>query len=167
MADLETCPDCGLTLPAGSGEVHPYLGASASCWALYGEVLAREYADPRYMKVHRLTVDAYAAQHPGKPERRSIQSVWVHLAGLYLTLERGLRPDFVRRVMESIIERSDTLSWLEPPVAYGSTVADVVVAGDADGHAELVRRWADDVWAAWRNHQGTVRTTVDRHLARL
>lgn len=46
---LEKCDDCGVTLPAVEGPTHAYLGASPACWALYGEVLAREYSDPAYM----------------------------------------------------------------------------------------------------------------------
>lgn len=104
---LETCPDCGIVLPAVQGSTHEYLGASPSCWALYGEVLAREYGDPGLMQIHRLTVDAYAAQHPGRPGRRSTQSVWVHLAGLYLTVEKGLGSDFARRVIGMLTREAE------------------------------------------------------------
>ena len=90
-APLAACPGCGLVLPARDGPAHPYIGASPACWALFGELLAREYADPRYRRVHRTTVDAYATQHPGVPERRSVQSVALHLAGLLLVFEEGMR----------------------------------------------------------------------------
>ena len=30
--------------------------SSPACWAAYGEVLAREYSDPAYFQVHRLSV---------------------------------------------------------------------------------------------------------------
>ena len=46
VADVEICEDCGVVLPRREGPTHPYLGASSSCWALYGEILAREYSDP-------------------------------------------------------------------------------------------------------------------------
>ena len=73
------------------GPTHRYIGASAGCWALYGEVLAREYGDyALYVPVHRLTVDAYAAQHPGEASRRAVQSVAVHLIRLHFRLERDL-----------------------------------------------------------------------------
>src|SRR3954470_16111070 len=88
--ELEPCPGCGRLYPGSDGATHAYIGASAGCWARYGELLALEYGDARLMRWHRLTVDSYAAQHPGVPARRSAQSVHVHLAGLYLTLERGL-----------------------------------------------------------------------------
>ena len=62
---MTDCPGCGLELPQRDGPVHPYIGASAACWSLYGEVLTREYGDASYRSAHRLTLDAYAVQHPG------------------------------------------------------------------------------------------------------
>ena len=167
MEALEVCGDCGVALAQRPGPTHPYFGASPSCWALYGDVLAREYGNPLYMKVHRLTVDAYAAQHPGKPERRSIQSVWVHLAGLHLILEKGISHDFARRVIGAMTERSDSLSWLDPPARYNFTVADVARVGGAAEHAAAVRRWAEDVWASSSDHHGRVRAATETQLARL
>lgn len=165
---IETCSDCKAALPQQPGPVHSYLGASPSCWALYGEVLAREYASPELMKVHRLTVDAYAVQHPGAPERRSIQSVWVHLAGLYLVVERELSHDFARRVIGALAGESERLTWLSPPSNLGAiTVADVATAIDTDAHQEAVCRWARAAWAAWALHHQAVATIVDPVAARL
>ena len=128
--------------------------------------MAREYSDPHFMRVHRLTVDAYAAQHPGKPERRSTQSVWVHLTGLFLVLEKRLPDDHVRRVMSLITKEAGPLHWLEPPIRFGCTVGDVIQAPDAAAHAELVRQWADDVWRAWGAHHAAVRSFGENQLAR-
>jgi hypothetical protein len=41
-ASRTVCPGCGLVLPARGGATHDYLDASPECWALYGELLARE-----------------------------------------------------------------------------------------------------------------------------
>jgi hypothetical protein len=152
---LEVCGDCGIVLPRIERPSHPYLGASPSCWALYGEVLAREYSDPELMKVHRLTVDAYAAQHPGKPGPKATQSVWAHLSGLYLTVERCASPRFATRVLGAVTAISRDLPWLEPPESLGGiTVAHV--ASEPDGHAEAVQRWAREVWSAWACHHQRV-----------
>jgi hypothetical protein len=116
--------------------------------------------------IHRLTVDAYAAQHPGKAERRTIQSVWVHLAGLYLILERRLANDFVTRAIGALTKEAEPLVWLEPPERLGSvTVIDVVAASGAIEHEETVRRWARDVWEAWKPHHKAVQAKVSRILA--
>jgi hypothetical protein len=42
--------------------------------------------------VHPLTVDTYAVQHPGVPERRTSQSLALHLITLCLVIERGADP---------------------------------------------------------------------------
>ncbi len=161
---LERCPDCGIQLPAQGMPRHPYLGGSASCWALYTEVLAREYSEPLLMKSgHRLTVDAYCAQHPGKAERRTIQSVWVHLGGLYLTLERGLADDFARRIIGMLTRETGALAWLTPPPQLGDcTVVRVARAQSNAEHEEAVRVWARDVWGAWRPHHSAIKAMVSR-----
>ena len=87
---LQICGGCGSALPAISGPTHEYMSSSPACWGAFNTVLAREYADPELMKVHRLTVDAWAAQHPGDGSRRAIQSVGLHLARLMIQLETGL-----------------------------------------------------------------------------
>ncbi|WP_174284617.1 DUF5946 family protein [Sphingomonas bacterium] len=165
---VEICPDCGVALPFCDGSPHPYLGASASCWALYGHVLAREYQQAALMTIHRLTVDAYAAQHPGKPERRSIQSVWVHLAGLYLVVDRSLAPEFARRVIGALATQSEQLTWLTPPAQLGAiTVAHVAAAEQPADHINIVQNWAGSVWAAWKIHHPAIITLVDRMVRHL
>lgn len=88
-AELEPCRGCGALVPCGDGPTHRYIGASPGCWAVFGEVLAREYSDRRYWPVYQLTVDAYAVQHPGEPSRQTIQSAAIHLISLYSVLEAG------------------------------------------------------------------------------
>lgn len=84
------CPGCGARFPAFDGPVHEYMESSAGCWRAFGEVLAREYGNPKLLAIHRLSIDAYAVQHPGGASRQAVQSVGVHLARLCLFLERGL-----------------------------------------------------------------------------
>ena len=117
---LAVCPGCGLVLAVGDGPAHPYIGASAACWALFGELLAREYGDPRYRRVHRTTVDAYAAQHPGVAERRSVGSVAVHLGGLLLVLDEGVPSEHVTAWLRRMHAQSPEWRWLEPPRSPGA-----------------------------------------------
>jgi hypothetical protein len=166
MSGAIRCPGCGALVRDISGPTHAYLGASAGCWAVFGNILAKEYGEYRYPEpTHRLTVDTYAVQHPGTPERRSIQSVNGHLVSLFLVLERGLSAPEATRAMGQVLEHAPEFSWLDPPVPNGRlTVLDVVGARDLDEHTNLVAAWARDVWAAWAPHHDTVRTLVGRYL---
>jgi hypothetical protein len=89
----EECMWCKAKLPAIVGATHEYMESTPSYWAAFGRVIAKEYSDQQFFAVHRLTVDAYAVQHPGKQSRQSIQSVGVHLVRLCLFLEHGLEPE--------------------------------------------------------------------------
>ena len=165
---LETCPGCGVALPTVVGCAHAYIGSSPSCWAAYGELLAREYANADLMKVHRLTVDAYAAQHPGVPGRRSTQSVWVHLAGLYLTVERRLSHDFARQAIGKMTGKAESFQWLTPPEHRGNCkVTDVLAAESPTSYQAAVFRWAGEVWRAWGPHHRVIIEAADRAMAKL
>ncbi|MGH2792598.1 MAG: DUF5946 family protein [Actinomycetota bacterium] len=158
------CPGCGLVLPSTTGPTHPYIGSSPGCWALFGEILAREFNDPAYFRLHQVTVDTYAVQHPGVPERRSIQSVGLHLMTLCLVLEDGADPAAGPKLHKRMVTRP-TFHWLTPPEPIGSmTVEDVLEAQSASQHEELVESWARDVWDAWSPHHNTIRARLDQSL---
>jgi hypothetical protein len=164
MAGETPCPGCGLVLPEREGATHPYIGASPACWALFGEVLAREFGDPAYFRLHQLTVDTYAVQHPGEPERRSIQSVGLHLITLCLTLERGGDPSAGPTLHKRLANRA-RVEWLEPPRPNGRlTIADVQRASSVGQHEQAVGAWARDVWDAWELHYETIRGWIEREL---
>ena len=50
----DICAACGASVEQGKG----------GCLKLFEEILAREFSDYRYGRIHRLTVDAYSLQHP-------------------------------------------------------------------------------------------------------
>jgi Family of unknown function (DUF5946) len=85
---MERCA-CGAEFEAITGSTHPDMLSVPGCWKMYGEILAREYQDSRYMKSHRLTVDTYAAQHPGVDTAQARNSVGIHLTRLCLILDFG------------------------------------------------------------------------------
>ncbi len=156
---MPVCPDCRTDFPETDGPVHEYLGGSAGCWKAYGEVLAREYGDFRYMAHHRWTVDAYAAQHPGKPEPRSIASVHLHLMALHLLLERKLEPAAVTSALQAVtLDRKRRLEWLTPPKQSAAVcVADILRCETPEQHGVEVRAWADGVWRSWSAHHEAIR----------
>lgn len=155
------CKGCGGLFEDIQGPTHRYMESSPGCWAAYGEVLVREYSDPAYYGVHRLTVDAYAVQHPGQPSPQSIQSVAVHLISLYLVLERNVDMQRATLAMQTAIKPKGRFVWLTPPPSLGSiTVADVHQAKKIEEHLALVRTWVVSAWTAWSPHQATIRRWV-------
>ena len=132
--------------------------SSSGCWATYGEVLAREYEQPEFFRMHKFTVDAYAVQHPGRPSPQSIQSVAVHLIRLCLMLEEGAGAERATAFMQKAAASKTAFRWLDPPSLQGEiTVADIHRAASAEEHAALVRAWAELAWNAWSTHHETVR----------
>jgi hypothetical protein len=113
-AEISVCPCCGSRLPAVEGPIHAYMTSSPACWAAFGEVTAREYQTPELMSVHRLSVDAWAVQHPGDGSRRAIQSVGLHLARLRVQLEEGLEGEAANTAMLRFAARKATLPELPP-----------------------------------------------------
>jgi hypothetical protein len=155
------CIGCGGLVPRMDGPTHRYLESSPGCWHLYGQVLSREYSDPGFAPLHRLTVDSYAVQHPGHPSARTIQSVWVHLISLCLVVERGLTPAYATRVMQAATRTKERFVWLTPPTSLGVvTVSDVAGAATPRDHKERVRLWAESAWSAWAEHHATVRGRI-------
>lgn len=155
MEESAICPDCKAIVPKIEGVLHPYFGANAGCWKLYGQILEKEYSDPSYMKIHRLTVDAYAAQHPGKNEARAAQSVNIHLMGLYLIFEKQTSFEFVRSALSKIVEKKNhKFEWLPPPQFLGAlTILDVLDAKNHIEHSQKVTQWAQSVWKAWHPYR--------------
>ena len=162
---VDACPGCRALLPVETGPTHPYMRSSPGCWARYGEVLAREFGDPAYFALHQMTVDAYAAQHPGVAERRAIQSVGLHLMTLCMVIEHGSDPHAGPKLHRRMVTRP-TSEWLDPPPMDGGlTIVDVLPAQSPSEHERLVRAWADDVWEAWAPHHETVRGWIRLSLA--
>jgi hypothetical protein len=136
--------------------------SSPGCWATYGKVLAREYGNPAaYGPNHRLSVDAYAVQHPGQPSPQSIQSVAVHLIRLCLLLERGLEMSRANDAILKATESKKKFVWLEPPSSRGAvTVIDVHRAKNPQEHVMRVREWAESAWRAWSPHHSQIRALL-------
>jgi CTP:molybdopterin cytidylyltransferase MocA len=165
-AVTEACPGCGARyLPQVLDETHPYIGASPACWATFGEVLAREFENVTFGRVHRHTVDVYSVQHPGSDERRQRQSVALHLIGLCHWLEHDLAFERLNAITRRLANEDRPWPWLPPPASYPMTVGDLLVARSGQEHVRLVRRWAEVTWAAWAEQQDLVRQWAREALA--
>lgn len=159
----QPCPGCGAVVPVTDGPTHPYMLSSPGCWAVYGEVLAREYQNPAFMARHQLTVDAYAVQHPGEPVPAARRSVLFHLVSLCAVFERGRSPTEANRILQRLGGLDLDPEWLAPPDDLGSiTVLDVVEARGFEDHLAAVERWARSAWGAWSAHHPHVRAWIDR-----
>ena len=158
------CPGCGLDLPRNPYPYHGYYLASEECWAVYNEVLAREYQNAvLFGRVHQLTVDAYAVQHAGGPHPD--KSVCIHLVGLYLVLERGVQPPDVPRRLQRLAARVSAWPHFTPPGERGRlTVLEVAQSAAPDEHARQTRVWAESVWRAWAAHHGAIATLAETQV---
>ncbi len=152
------CPGCGAVLPVVGGATNPYRGASPACWARAGDVLAREFGEYDYPPVHRLTVDAYMAQHPGGEVPGAVRSVAIHLMALHLVFERGYSLNATDQAMRVLARRDQPLVHLPRPESLGPlTVLEVVGAPSVEQHTERVWLWARSVWSAWHPQHATIR----------
>lgn len=143
---------------------HPYIGAIAECWDVYGEILNKEFSDPAYFKVHRTTVDAYGAQHIGNQEdRRARQSANVHLIALYLTIsQKTSREEVLTFIRNATKIKRDwpPLSQLKNP--QWLTAQDIVKADTPSSHTHLVTRWGQSIWEAYEDCHGDIIRTYKK-----
>lgn len=155
------CFSCGALVPDMNGPTHAYMESSPGCWHVYGAILARQYSEPAPRDIQRMTADAYAVQHPGRPSPVAIQSVCAHLMSLCLVLERHAPYSYADRVLKAAVGGRIPFWWLAPPASLGElTVVDVQADVPADQHGEQVHAWARSAWAAWAEHHDTIRAWV-------
>ncbi len=155
--NLIPCFSCAALVPDVEGPTHKYMLSSPGCWATYGIVLARDFGEYSYPAVHRLSVDSCAVQHPGKPNRQAIQSVAVHLIGLYCSLEKGLPAAQVTAAIGRATRVSDQFVWLEPPASMGPiTVVDAANANSLEAYQRVAKEWAHSAWEAWSAHHAQI-----------
>lgn len=153
MMAWEKCPGCSIELEQVDMPTHAYIGASPSCWALHNELTVKQYEGFGAVTPIR-TIDAYCVQHPGIPERRAIQSVNLHLAMLYLQLEKGYDGARVNRALQRLLRGAHPFEWLEPPEPNGTlTIADVLKAETPEEQAAAIEAYAHDIWRAWQPHR--------------
>ena len=151
MSLAETrCDECGA----------PVAGVAA-CRTLFDEVIAREFSDYRYARLHRLTVDSYALQHP-EQFMRSAKSFVAHLTGMCAAMENEDPASINRTVQKWLggpkpIDRPCDV----PPGQRGSlTVVDVLSVQDPQQYLERIREWARDAWLAWSTHHALAREWI-------
>ena len=156
IGSAASCDDCGAVVPEGR----------SGCQKLFDEVVAREFSDYRYGRLHRLTVDVYSLQHPLQ-YMRSGKSFVAHLTGMCAALEGDGTADTNQAVQRWLngpkaVERPEG----PPPRKRGElTIVYVHCAADADAHLIRVREWARSTWHAWSAYHDIARQWIDRAIA--
>jgi hypothetical protein len=146
----DICADCGTSAEQGK----------VGCLKLFEEILAKEFSDYRYGRIHRLTVDAYALQHPDA-YMRSGKSFAAHLTGICAAIE--YENTFV--VNQTVQKWLSTNPRIEKPARIPEhrgnlTITYITSAADVEEHTERVREWARDVWGAWSEHHALARQLI-------
>jgi Family of unknown function (DUF5946) len=146
------CQDCGADVEEGK----------AGCLRIFEEILAREFSDYRYGKIHRLTVDAYSLQHP-EAYMRSGKSFAAHLTGTCAALEYE-DPLAVNRAVQKWLSTNPKIDKpVHLPDQRGTlTITYIYSASDADEHTKRVREWARDVWSTWSEHHDLARELIKK-----
>lgn len=138
---MELCPGCLVEFDPVDGPTHRYLGASPACWRQYTNSLASD------LPLGPLSVDAYAAQHPGVSSPQAIQSVAIHLITLVAVQRLGVGAEQAVRLRQHSVELSRRgkieLRWLEPRPDDWTSNLDGVLRG------ELSRVWTFGVMDDW------------------
>jgi len=145
------CVGCGAEVRDVDYPVHSDMRTSPGCWALFCDVLGREFSDRAYWPVHQLTVNAYALQH-------AASNPALHLLALCLRFEHGLSDEQILPVMRRVAKDKNALPSVETPsVTNKVTVLDVYAARNAQEHIAAVERWARSVWRSSSDSHEAIR----------
>jgi len=101
----------------------------------------------------QLIGDAYAVQHPGRPERRAIQSVCVHAINLCVRFERAVPENTLQDLMRTALRHPDWWQVLDLPRPIGGyNVGEILADPDPLTRGCAVQSWSEDIWATYRPH---------------
>lgn len=116
MKQTIICPGCKAMVPNLHGKTFKrHIGTIEGCWQNYCAVIAREQELGVAQEFGSLTINAYAAQHPGVPLGQAIQSVNIHLIGLYCVFEKNMSPEQAVISMQKMMKNTGKFTWLTPP----------------------------------------------------
>ncbi len=153
----DICEDCGAAVAEGR----------VGCLKLFEEILAKEFSDYRYGKIHRLTVDAYSLQHPDA-YMRSAKSFVAHLTGIYAALE-SKDALFVNQTVQKWLSTNPKIDKpARLPKQKGNlNVTFIHNAVDADEHGKRVREWAQDVWNVWSEQHALAKQLISEATTKI
>ena len=139
MEKEPVCDGCGLASSEGT----------AGCQAIFDALLARDFSDATYFRMHRMLVDTYSLQHPDR-YCASAKSLAAHLTGLGALLERGGSRAVGVEALRRWLDGNTSVEKPRLPSFRGAlTIADVHRAPDPQAYGEAVERWARSTWDAY------------------
>lgn len=146
----DPCPECGAPV-----------GGRDACQKLFDDLGLRSFQDSRYAAMRRLAVDCYACQH----DRYILsgRSLAAHLTGLAVGIEHEGAEQVNERVQGWLSRTRNIEKPAVPRVRGKVTIADVADT-TAEEYPAAVRRWADSVWDAWREHHLLAREWIASSL---
>lgn len=153
------CIGCGADVPDIEYPVHGDMRTSPGCWALFSEVLGREFSNRKYWPAHQLTVNAYALQH-------AASNPALHLLALCLRFEHGFSDEQILAVMRRAVKQKASLPLVQAPrISARVTIVDVHAAIDATSHIASVEEWAQSVWRSFSDSHAAIRAAAARYAA--
>jgi len=144
-------------MPRHDGPSDPYGCATPSCWAMFTEILARDYSQYQHLPEHRLVVDAYMVQHPNFATAAGRRSVVIHLTGIYAAVVCHMPFVRIGHMLGEIFPNKEDAPVLAQPLSNGQfNVGDIYVAAGLKDHSKLAWEWGISIWQAWRIHEETL-----------
>jgi hypothetical protein len=139
------CAGCGFIIEGGT----------AGCRAKFDELLARDFGDALYFRVHRKMVDTYCLQHPDE-YCASAKSLAAHLAGLSWFIDNtnvsaAIGPEALHKWLNG---RKDLVKPEVPAFRGSLTIGHIERDSDPVEYAQAVDRWARATWEAYAALQG-------------
>lgn len=151
----ERCSGCGLDVRSGP----------AGCQSIFDELLARDFSDVAYFRVHRMMVDTYSLQHPDR-YCLSAKSLVAHLTGLCWLIEHGGSRAVGSEALRRWLNGTPRIEKPEIPSFRGRlTIADVYEAPNPEAYARALEGWAHSTWEAYSALHSLARHWIQQALA--
>lgn len=154
--EIIKCPSCGA---AGVNSIE-------ECQARFEKILEREFTNPVFFKVHRLTIDAYSLQHP-EQYMKSTKSAAAHLTGMCWSMEHSYSQHLAGTI-KKWVDGARTFTRIAPPMplARGEiTLNHVIDISDPEKYFIAVTEWAESAWNAWQIHWPQARKWIEEAIS--
>jgi len=113
--------------------------------------------------IHQNIVDAFAAQTATEQDKPI--KITFALIGLYLCIDKGQTGRQAQLSHMRLAKYRKEWPRFAPPAERGNIrVADVLAATPGAERDAMIRRWCEDVWAAWAHVRSTVAEICRKEL---